>query len=286
MSLLLPDRCDGRMKPSLRRGGRARRLTAPHQTRHMGAMLIYKILRADEWDALRQREQTEGGAHRPGRRLHPFLHRRAGARNRGKAFRGRGRPRAGGDGDRPHGRRPEMGAVPRRRALSAFPRPAHPVSRGLGAATAAGFRGVTSFRTESHEPAGTGRPCACSGAPIQNAPMRSRSARCRRGLAPQPGLVTSDRLRTTPGRACHAQPDRPCRRVRQERRGACRAVPCRFRFCRGGRGHPRPQPGNPRPRLFRLAEDAARRSTASASTTTACTRSATGCAGRATWCWG
>ena len=53
------------------------------------------------------------------------------------------------------------------------------------------------------------------------------------------------------------QPGRPGRRLRQERRGARRHAGLGFGFVEIGTVTPRPQEGNPRPRLFRLAEDRA-----------------------------
>jgi dihydroorotate dehydrogenase len=58
-------------------------------------------------------------------------------------------------------------------------------------------------------------------------------------------------------RAHTAQPRRPRRRVRQERRGHHALSRTGFGFLEVGGATPRPQAGNARPRLFRLTEDAA-----------------------------
>ena len=65
-----------------------------------------------------------------------------------------------------------------------------------------------------------------------------------------------------------SQPRGPGRRLRQERRGLAPALALGFGFVEIGSVTPRPQPGNPKPRLFRLRRIAPS-STGSASTATA-----------------
>ena len=73
----------------------------------------------------------------------------------------------------------------------------------------------------------------------------------RRPLAGRPGAGDAG------ARARFPQPDRPGGRLRQIRGGAGAADAAGLRLRRGGVGHARPQIGNPKPRLFRLAEDRA-----------------------------
>ncbi|MBY6113367.1 quinone-dependent dihydroorotate dehydrogenase [Mameliella alba] len=77
------------------------------------------------------------------------------------------------------------------------------------------------------------------------------------GLAPAPGVVTSDRLRTSLAGLTLPNPiglaagfDKNATALQ----GLSRAG---FGFAEVGAATPRPQPGNPRPRLFRLTEDQA-----------------------------
>ncbi|XDA97218.1 quinone-dependent dihydroorotate dehydrogenase [Sulfitobacter sp. LCG007] len=82
-------------------------------------------------------------------------------------------------------------------------------------------------------------------------------AAVRAGLAGSPGPVTSDRLRTTLAGMALANPlglaagfDKNARAVGPLSRAG-------FGFVEVGAATPLPQPGNPKPRLFRLAEDGA-----------------------------
>ncbi|MEI4471089.1 quinone-dependent dihydroorotate dehydrogenase [Frigidibacter sp. MR17.24] len=75
------------------------------------------------------------------------------------------------------------------------------------------------------------------------------------GLVPLPGLVTSDRLATSVAGLALANPvglaagfDKNARAIPQLARAG-------FGFVEVGAATPRPQPGNPKPRLFRLTED-------------------------------
>jgi dihydroorotate dehydrogenase len=79
----------------------------------------------------------------------------------------------------------------------------------------------------------------------------------RAGLAPLPGLVTSDRLQTTLAGLILANPvglaagfDKNAEALRPLSRAG-------FGFIEVGAATPRPQPGNPKPRLFRLSQDRA-----------------------------
>ena len=83
-------------------------------------------------------------------------------------------------------------------------------------------------------------------------------AALRAGLGPRRPPVTSPRLATTARRPRARQPARARGRLRQERRGGRRRCSAAgFGFVEVGAATPLPQPGNPRPRLFRLAEDRA-----------------------------
>ncbi|MBP0482587.1 quinone-dependent dihydroorotate dehydrogenase [Sagittula salina] len=79
----------------------------------------------------------------------------------------------------------------------------------------------------------------------------------RMGLAPLPGLVTTDRLRTTVAGLRLANPVGLAAGF--DKNAECLAPLSRagFGFVEVGAITPRPQPGNPRPRLFRLTEDRA-----------------------------
>ena len=79
----------------------------------------------------------------------------------------------------------------------------------------------------------------------------------RAGLAPLPGLVTSDRLQTTLAGLILANPvglaagfDKNAEALKPLSRAG-------FGFIEVGAATPRPQPGNPKPRLFRLSQDRA-----------------------------
>ena len=77
------------------------------------------------------------------------------------------------------------------------------------------------------------------------------------GLVPQPGLVTSDRLKCeVAGLRLH----NPVGLAAGFDKNAVAMAPlarCGFGFLEVGAATPRPQPGNPAPRLFRLTEDRA-----------------------------
>ena len=80
-------------------------------------------------------------------------------------------------------------------------------------------------------------------------------AALRRGLAPLPRRVTSERLRV---RLAGLELDNPVGLAAGFDKNAVALAPlCRagFGFVETGAVTPRPQPGNPRPRLFRLPED-------------------------------
>jgi dihydroorotate dehydrogenase len=77
------------------------------------------------------------------------------------------------------------------------------------------------------------------------------------GLAPQPGLVTSSRLRTNLARLALPNPVGLAAGFDKNAEALLGLSRSGFGFVEVGAATPFPQPGNPRPRLFRLAEDAA-----------------------------
>jgi len=79
----------------------------------------------------------------------------------------------------------------------------------------------------------------------------------RLGLAPQPGAVTSLRLRTTLAGLTLPNPVGLAAGFDKNATALCPLAQAGFGFVEAGAVTPRPQPGNPRPRLFRLGEDRA-----------------------------
>lgn len=79
----------------------------------------------------------------------------------------------------------------------------------------------------------------------------------RLGLAPLPGLITSPRLASEVAGMSFANPVGLA--AGYDKNGIAVAALCRagFGFVEVGAATPRPQPGNPQPRLFRLTEDRA-----------------------------
>ena len=77
------------------------------------------------------------------------------------------------------------------------------------------------------------------------------------GLAPAPGLVTSDRLRTTVAGLSLPNPVGLAAGFDKNATALAGLSRAGFGFVEVGAVTPRPQPGNPRPRLFRLTEDRA-----------------------------
>ena len=77
------------------------------------------------------------------------------------------------------------------------------------------------------------------------------------GLAPAPGKVTSDRLRSTVAGLDLPNPVGLAAGFDKNAEALPGLARAGFGFVEVGAATPRPQPGNPRPRLFRLAEDSA-----------------------------
>jgi len=77
------------------------------------------------------------------------------------------------------------------------------------------------------------------------------------GAAPLPGLVTSDRLRTTVTGLTMANPVGLAAGFDKNAQVLSPLSRAGFGFVEVGAATPRPQPGNPKPRLFRLTEDRA-----------------------------
>ena len=107
---------------------------------------------------LRRGRRDGGRAHRPDRRLHPLLHRRAGGGDGGEALRRGGGAVASGRGDGAAGR-PALGAVAGRAAVPASLRRAPAGGCGLGAAPAIWARTDTSSRRRWREPSGAAGAC-------------------------------------------------------------------------------------------------------------------------------
>ena len=80
---------------------------------------IYKICTASEWQEAERAGRLSRLRGRPPGRLHPFLRRRAGRRDGGQVVRRAARPGSGRDRRRCARRHIEMGAIARRRAVSA-----------------------------------------------------------------------------------------------------------------------------------------------------------------------
>lgn len=79
----------------------------------------------------------------------------------------------------------------------------------------------------------------------------------RSGLTPLPGLVTSDRLRSTVAGLSLPNPVGLAAGFDKNAQALAPLSRAGFGFVEVGAVTPRPQPGNPRPRLFRLAKDRA-----------------------------
>ncbi|MGI3186961.1 quinone-dependent dihydroorotate dehydrogenase [Nioella aestuarii] len=77
------------------------------------------------------------------------------------------------------------------------------------------------------------------------------------GLAPLPGVVTSDRLRTTVAGLNLPNPVGLAAGFDKNATALAPLAKAGFGFLEVGAATPRPQPGNPKPRLFRLTEDRA-----------------------------
>jgi dihydroorotate dehydrogenase len=77
------------------------------------------------------------------------------------------------------------------------------------------------------------------------------------GLAPLPGVITSPRLMTTLAGLQLANPVGLAAGFDKNATATARLMQAGFGFVEVGAATPRPQPGNPKPRLFRLTEDRA-----------------------------
>ncbi|MGO4851206.1 quinone-dependent dihydroorotate dehydrogenase [Phaeovulum sp. W22_SRMD_FR3] len=77
------------------------------------------------------------------------------------------------------------------------------------------------------------------------------------GLAPLPGVITSPRLATTLAGLQLANPVGLAAGFDKNATATARLMQAGFGFVEVGAATPRPQPGNPKPRLFRLTEDRA-----------------------------
>ncbi len=223
-----------------------------------GMSMIYKIFRAAEMAAFVAAGETAGAPVDRRGRLRAFLHRGPGRRDRGEALRRRGRAVAARPGPRRAGAGAALGAVARRRAVPASlsrrstradvvwarplplgpdgpPLPGRPRRerrRAAGAARAARARPRDRARAGAARAAGRARTAARAG---------RLAAAARRRLA---GLDLPNPLGLAAGFDKNAVALGPLLRAG-------------FGFVEVGAATPLPQPGNPRPRLFRLAEDRA-----------------------------
>ena len=218
-------------------------------------MLIYKVLRGARMGRARGRRREPRRPGRPRRRLRALLDRRPARRHR---WHGTSPARAvscsspvDADAARPGA---ALGAVARRRALPAPLPAAGPRGRPLGPAARR--------RPDGRRPDGLGMSLGERLAlPLlrrldpETAHRLALGALARRA---RPGRA-ADHLaaaRAPARRARAPEPARPRRRLRQERRGGRRPLAAAgFGFLEVGAATPLPQPGNPRPRLFRLPED-------------------------------
>src|SRR6056297_2567135 len=195
-------------------------------------------------------------AGRSRRWLCAFLDRRSGCRDRCQTFRGRGRADAFGRRNRPSGRGPEMGAVARWRALPAsLPRIAS-VGCGLGPALAVGgWRASVPGRSGMTmlERLGLGLLHRFDPEAAHGLALRA----LRMGLTPSAGPVTSARLRTDLAGLRLPNPVGLAAGFDKNAEALGPLTRAGFGFVEVGAVTPRPQPGNPRPRLFRLSEDRA-----------------------------
>src|SRR6202166_4694054 len=189
------------------------------------------------------------------RRLHPFLDRRAGRRDRGQTFRRTARLGAGRGGRRRVGPGAQMGTLPRQRSVSASLCCAAAVGGALGAAVArrgrwsADFSGANTviglldrlarpfLRALDPEGAHGLAIKMLKFAPLPSAPRDDRRLALRVF-----GLNFPNPIGIAAGFDKNAEvPDALLR--------------LGFGFVEVGTITPKPQPGNPRPRLFRLDTD-------------------------------
>src|SRR6056297_2478570 len=193
-------------------------------------------------------------AGRSRRWLCAFLDRRSGRRDCCQTFRGRGGADASGHRVRASGRCPEMGAVAWWRALPAsLPRIAS-VGCGLGAALAAGgWRASVPGRSGMTmlERLGLGLLHRFDPEAAHGLALRA----LRLGLTPTPGPVTSARLRTDLAGLTLPNPVGLAAGFDKNAEALGPLANAGFGFIEVGAVTPRPQPGNPRPRMFRLTVD-------------------------------
>ena len=220
-------------------------------------MLVYKVLRAAEWAELEAAGESAGA---PADRADGFVHlstagQLAETLARHFAERDRADPRrTRRRGDR---RRARLGAIPRRRCSS-------PTSTGrCGAPTSSGpgrsrtGRTARSRPTDWREPRRA--PRAAAAAPDRSrdrAPAGAQGAPRRPRAAAAAGHLAAARAPGSPGSSSRTRSASPPASTRTPRRSA-RSLAAGFGFVEVGAATPLPQPGNPRPRLFRLPEDRA-----------------------------
>ena len=201
----------------------------------------------------RRRRPDRRRAGRPRRRLRPPLDRRAGPRDRSRAT-SPARPGSGSLAvdEAPPG--PTLRWEPSRGG-ALFPHLYRPLARAdvLWAPPLPSTDGRPPREPRPSTPASR---CCAGSTPRRR--MASRSPRCALGLGPHARPVTSPAARHPPRRPRPAEPRSASRRAstRTPRRSPALGR-AGFGFVEVGAATPRPQPGNPRPRLFRLPEDRA-----------------------------
>ena len=212
-------------------------------------MLIYKVLRPAEWAELDAAGRSLGA---PVDRADGFVHFSTAEQLPGtlaKHFAGETELMLVAVDAEAAGAGAALGALARRRALPASLPAARARRRRLGA------RRSTTGRCR--EPRRAARPAAHAPARPRDRAPRSRSARSRpgsgRGGAPRSRRGSGPGSARSSSRTRSASPPASTRTPR--RSGRC--VAAGFGFVEVGAATPRPQPGNPRPRLFRLPEDRA-----------------------------
>ena len=215
-------------------------------------MLIYKVLRARRMGGARRRRREPRRPGRPRRRLRALLDRRAARRHARPPLRRRDRPaprRARRRCGRPGA---ELGAVARRRALPA-PLPAARRADILWARPLAD--GPTAVPRGTRMSLGERLALPLLRRLDPETAHRLALAALRAGLGPARAPVTSPRLRTRLAGLELANPLGLAAGFDKNAEAVGALVAAGFGFVEVGAATPLPQPGNPRPRLFRLPED-------------------------------
>src|SRR6056297_942229 len=149
-----------------------------------------------------------------------------------------------------------MGGVTRRTGISASLPRTVPVRCGLGIACAAGgWRASVSRRSRMSVVERLGLPLLHRLEPETAHDWAMRAIKA--GFAPEPGPVISSRLACDLAGIALPNPVGLAAGFDKNAQALAPLIRAGFGFVEVGAVTPRPQPGNPRPRLFRLAEDRA-----------------------------